>query len=108
MLLGICGRYYNLIQSFFDNSHQRVVVNGQSSKWSLVEAGVPQGSILASLLFLVYIKDLSQGLRFNTKLSDTSLFSTITSHSTITRRVRTLVVSDLRSETRGSRFESSC
>ena len=46
-LLGICGRYYNLIQSFLDNRHQRVVLNGQSSNWSLVEAGVPQGSILA-------------------------------------------------------------
>ena len=80
-LLGICGRYYNLIQSFLDNRHQSVVVNGQSSKWSLVEAGVPQGSILFRLLFLVYINDLPQGLRCNAKLfaDDTSLFSTITS-----------------------------
>ena len=30
-LLGICGGYYNLIQSFLDNRHQRVVVNGKSS-----------------------------------------------------------------------------
>ena len=40
-LLGICGRYYNLIQSFLDSRHQTVILNGQSSKWSLVEAGVP-------------------------------------------------------------------
>ena len=54
---------------------------GQSSKWSLVEAGVPQGSILGPLLLLVYINDLPQGLRCNAKLfaDDTSLFSTITS-----------------------------
>ena len=45
-LLGICSRYYNLIQSFLHKRHQRVVLSGQSSKWSLVEAGVPQGSIL--------------------------------------------------------------
>ena len=31
-LLGICGRYYKLIQLFLNNRHQRVVVNGQSSK----------------------------------------------------------------------------
>ena len=80
-LLEICGRYYNLIQSFLDNRHQRVVLNGHSSKWSLVQAGVPQGSILDPQLFLVYINDLPQGLRCNAKLSadDTSLFSTITS-----------------------------
>ena len=80
-LLGVCGRYYNFIQSFLDTRHQRVVLNGQSSKWSLVEAGVPQGSILGLLLFLVYRNNLSQGLRCNAKLSadDTSLFSTITS-----------------------------
>ena len=80
-LLEICGRYYNLIQSFLDNRHQRVVLNGHSSKWSLVQAGVPQGSILDLQLFLVYINDLPQGLRCNAKLfaDDTSLLSAFTS-----------------------------
>ena len=80
-LLGICGSYYNLVQSFLDSRHQRVVLNGQSSKWSLVEEGVPQGSILGQLLFLVYINDLPQGLHCNAKLfaDDNSLFFTITS-----------------------------
>ena len=80
-LLGICGIYYNLIQSFFDSRHQRVVLNGQSSKSSLVEAGVPQGSILSPLLFLVYINDLPQRLLRNAKLfaDDTSLFLKTTS-----------------------------
>ena len=79
-LLGICGRYYNLIQSFLDNRHQKVVLNGQSSNWSLIKAGVPQGPVLGPLLLLVYINDLLQGLRYNAKLfaDDTSLFSTIT------------------------------
>ena len=79
-LLGICGRYYNLIQSFLDNRHQKVVLNGQSSNWSLIKAGVPQGPVLGPLLLLVYINDLLQGLRCNAKLfaDDTSLFSTIT------------------------------
>ena len=78
--LGICGRYCNLIQSFLDNRHQTVVLNCQSLKWSLVDTGVPQGSILDPLLFLVYVNDLPQGLRCNAKLfaDYTSLFSTIT------------------------------
>ena len=58
--LGICGRYCNLIQLFLNNRHQRVILNGQSSKWSLGEVGVPQSSIFCLLLFLVftYLKKL--------------------------------------------------
>ena len=58
---------------------QRVVLNGQHSSWTNVEAGVLQGSILGSLFFLVYINDLSDGLTSNPKLfaDDTSLFSVV-------------------------------
>ena len=67
-----------------NNRHQRVVLNGQSSKWSLAKAGVVQSSILGPPLFLVYINDLPQGLRCNAKLllDDSSLFLTITKHAT--------------------------
>ena len=58
---------------------QRVVFNGQSSSWTNVKAGVPQGFILGPLLFLMYIYDLVDGLFSNTKpfVDDTSLFSVI-------------------------------
>ena len=49
--LGICGNYYGLIHSFLSDRHQRVVISGQSSNWSHIEARVPQGSILEPLLF---------------------------------------------------------
>ena len=80
-LLGICGSYYNLIQSFLENRHRWVVLSGKSSKWSLVETGGPQSSILGLLLFLVCINDLPKGLRCNVKpfTDEISLFSTITS-----------------------------
>ena len=39
--LGIYGNYYGLIHSFLSDRHQREVLNGQSSNWSYIKAGVP-------------------------------------------------------------------
>ena len=72
----ICGKCYGFIRCFLNDRRQRVVLNERSSNCSRIEAGVPQGSILGSLLFLLYINDLPEGLTSVTKLfaGDTSHF----------------------------------
>ena len=54
-------------------------IYGQCSSWAGVNAGVPQGSILGPLLYLICINDLSDGLKSECKLfaDDTSLFSAV-------------------------------
>ena len=73
------GDLLKLLTDFLSNRKQRVVLNGQVSTWTSINAGVPQGSILSPLLFLIYINDLSDNLSSNVKLfaDDTSLFSVI-------------------------------
>ena len=76
---GISDDLLNILSDFLRNREQRVTLNGQSSSWTNVNAGVPQGSILGPLLFIIYINDLSDGLSSNAKLfaDDTSLFSVV-------------------------------
>ena len=73
---GISGNLLKLLRNFLS---YRIVLNGQHSSWDNVNAGVPQGSILGPLLFLIYINDLSNNLSSNCKLfaDDTSLFSVV-------------------------------
>ena len=77
--MGILGNLFNLYENYLSGRLQRVVLNGQTSSWRPVLAGVPQGSILGPLLFLVYINDLPNELKSNGKLfaDDTSLFTIV-------------------------------
>ena len=52
-LLGISGSLLKLIQNYLDNRFQRVLLNGQTSEWKPVKAGVPQCLILGLVFFFL-------------------------------------------------------
>ena len=81
---GVSGNLRNILQDFLENWKQRVLLNGQVSSWAGITAGVPQGSILRQLFFLIYINDFSKDLSSRAKLlvHDTSLFFVINDTNT--------------------------
>ena len=74
---GITGNLLLLIKDFLFNRLQRVELNGQFSSWKEIIAGVPRGSILGPLFFIININDLPYDLESNVRIfaDDTSLFS---------------------------------
>ena len=72
---GIDGELLSLLENYLENRKQRVVLNGQNSEWREINSGVPKGSVLGPLLFLIYINDLPDGITSICKIfaDDTSL-----------------------------------
>ena len=76
---GISGNLVSTLTDFLKLRKQRVVLNDQLPSWSNIETGIPQGSILGPLLFLIYINNLADCLITNVRLfaEDVSLFSVV-------------------------------
>ena len=77
--IGIKGILLEWFRDYLKARLQRVIIKGQNSDWGEIKAGVPQGSVLGPLLFLIYINDLVNGIQSGIRLfaDDTTLFITV-------------------------------
>lgn len=76
---GITGSLLTWFRSYLTDRRQRVVLPGVQSNWNNIRAGVPQGSILGPLLFLLFINDIVEDIGSNIRLfaDDTSLYMVV-------------------------------
>ena len=73
---GVFGTLLEWFKNYLSNRYQQVVIRGQTSEKGKIKAGVPQGSVLGPLLFLIYMNDITSITHCNIKLfaDDTSLY----------------------------------
>ena len=65
---GIQNETYSGINSWLTRRKQRVIVDGSASAWTPVKSGVPQGTVLGLLMFLIYINDIGDRVPSNLRL----------------------------------------
>ena len=77
--LGIKGNLLNWLRGFLTGRKQRVIINSATSNWDPVTSGVPQGSVLGPLLFLMFVHDIPNEIRNFISLfaDDTKIFAAV-------------------------------
>ena len=80
--LGIKGKVLNWIKDFLSGRYQTVTVDGEKSNFELVKSGVPQGTVLGPILFIIYVADLQSQVihcKVRTFADDTKLQKSVDS-----------------------------
>ena len=79
---GVGGNVLRWIQAFLHDRRQRVIVEGHHSGWATVSSGIPQGSILGPVLFLVFINDLPGVVKSAARLfaDDTKMYREVSTN----------------------------
>ena len=79
--LGISGKLYKWIKCFLNKRFQKVVIDGVHSYTTLVLSGVPQGTVLGPILFLIYLNDINSSIKYGCTIrsfaDDSRLFNPI-------------------------------
>ena len=85
--LGITGEVFKWIENWLKDREQIIVLLGSNYKWTWVKSGVPQGSVLGPLLFLININDIDDAVCCNLLkfADDTEVFSVVQTKNNIDR-----------------------
>ena len=79
---GIEGKVLGWITDWLKDRQQRVLLNGSKSEWHPVLSGVPQGSVLGPLLFILFVNDLDEVVSSSISkfADDTKVYSSVSTH----------------------------
>ena len=77
-MYGITGKTHRWIKDFQGNRTQEAVVNGSKSECGMVKSGVPQGTVLGPLIFLIYIRDIESQITSSIHLFATRRYIQVT------------------------------